>query len=170
MTFTLRIDPPDDLGEFRAAARRLVAAGTEPGAVIWTDDEPGLFNSPAANSTLKKRRPTAASTGSAEISPRHALPGADAAPAGDTSFTVPASFVALARVVACHRDARRWSALYQAVWRIAHGERALMENEADPLVHELRRMEKSVRRDRHQMTAFVRFRSVPKETGEQFIA
>jgi probable DNA metabolism protein len=91
-------------------------------------------------------------------------------PNGQAAINVPREFPTLARAVACHRDPRRWSLLYQAVWRFAQGERALLQNAADPLVHALHRMEKSVRHDSHRMTAFVRFRSVTDETGERFIA
>ncbi|HQT79622.1 MAG TPA: TIGR03915 family putative DNA repair protein, partial [Rhodopila sp.] len=73
---------------------------------------------------------------------------------------VPRSFVSLAEAVACHRNRDRWSLLYQAFWRLAHGERLLLRNEADPLVHRLNRMATAVRHDQHRMTAFVRFRAV----------
>lgn len=127
MTWTLRIDPPDDLAAFRETARRLLAAGADPAAITWTDDDsPGLFAAP--------------------------LPDA-AAP-----IPVPRDFPPLARAVACHREPRRWALLYQALWRVHRGERRLLHNAADPLVHALRRMERAIRHDRHQMTAFVRFR------------
>jgi DNA polymerase len=83
---------------------------------------------------------------------------------------VPRAYVTLAEAVACHRDADRWPLLYQALWRIARGERALLDAAADPLVHRLRAMEAAVRRDQHRMTAFVRFRTVPGGAEEHFIA
>lgn len=75
---------------------------------------------------------------------------------------VPRSFVELAQAVACHREDVRWTLLYEALWRITTGEKALLDQAADPLVHRLRRMEKAVRHDTHRMTAFLRFR----EAGE----
>ena len=74
-------------------------------------------------------------------------------------------FVALARVVACHRGDARWSALYRVAWRLAHGEPALLDVATDPDVHRLRTMERAVRRDLHKMHAFVRFRAVATDDG-----
>ena len=78
----------------------------------------------------------------------------------------------LIRLVVCHRDPERYALLYTLVWRILHGERALLEIASDPLVHRLDRMAKSVRRDLHKMHAFVRFRRVEAEAGagERFVA
>jgi DNA polymerase len=81
-------------------------------------------------------------------------------PSSDTPLMLPAAFKPLAESVICHHDAERFALLYTAIWRIAHGERALLADAADPLVHRLRRMEKAVNRDLHKMTAFVRFRRV----------
>lgn len=139
MIYTLRVDPPDDLGAFRQMARRLLAAGADPAYVGWTDGH--------------------------EISLFPAEPPADAA-----MVTVPRAFVALAEAVACHREPRRWALLYQALWRMSRGERSLLDNPADPLVHELERMEKAVHHDRHRMTAFVRFRAFQDGPDEHFIA
>ena len=64
----------------------------------------------------------------------------------------------------------RFALLYELLWRITHGERELLSIASDPLVHRLQRMEKSVRRDMHKMTAFLRFRRVEDEGGEHYIA
>ena len=45
-----------------------------------------------------------------------------------------------------------------------------MEKAADPLVHRLRRMATAVKHDQHRMTAFVRFRAVPDQEDDHFIA
>jgi DNA polymerase len=91
-------------------------------------------------------------------------------PPGAASFSVPAAYVPLARAVVCHRDGARFALLYELLWRITHGERELLSVAADPLVHRLERMAKSVRRDAHKMTAFVRFRQVTDEAGEHYVA
>lgn len=70
------------------------------------------------------------------------------------------AFVDEARYAACHRSDDRWALLYQLFWRLHHGEGHLMELTADPQVVRLQRYAKSVRRDRHKMKAFVRFREV----------
>ncbi len=83
---------------------------------------------------------------------------------------VPRAFVALAEAVACHRDAARWPLLYQLLWRLVSGERTLMHQPADPLVHRLQQMAAAVRRDQHRMTAFVRFRIVQDDEGPCSVA
>jgi uracil-DNA glycosylase len=91
-------------------------------------------------------------------------------PANAAAVTVPATFIQLAEDVICHRDAERFALLYQALWRLAHGERALLKIPSDPLVHRLERMASAVRRDLHKMHAFLRFRRVPSDDGEVFVA
>ncbi len=76
----------------------------------------------------------------------------------------------LAELVVCHRDPERYALLYTLIWRIIHGERALLEVQSDPLVHRLAMMAKAVGRDLHKMHAFVRFRRAETDDGERFIA
>jgi probable DNA metabolism protein len=95
---------------------------------------------------------------------------AEALPGDELIVSVPRSFRELARAVVCHRNDQRWSLLYQLLWRISQGERMLMQQEADPLVHRLRRMATAIKHDQHRMTAFVRFRAVPDPDGEIFVA
>lgn len=76
----------------------------------------------------------------------------------------------LINLVVCHRDPERYALLYKLVWRMARGERALLEVHNDPLVWRLERMAKAIRRDLHKMHAFVRFRRIDDEAGERFIA
>ena len=45
-----------------------------------------------------------------------------------------------------------------------------MEIASDPLVRRLEDMERAVRRDRHKMTAFVRFREIETPDGARFVA
>jgi DNA polymerase len=132
---------PTSLDEFKRHVRGLIAAKIAPADLAWTDD-PGadLF----------------ADTPPAD----RALP----------TFAVPASYVELARDVLCHRDGERFALLYELLWRILYGERALLSIFSDPLVYRLRQMQKSVRRDLHKMTAFVRFRKIEDADGELFIA
>ena len=139
MIYAIAIQQPDDLDEFRQAARKLLAAEVAPANVSWSDGLTGsLF--------------------------------ADQPPSGERIMSVPRSFATLAGTVICHRDDHRWSLLYEALWRIDRGERALMEQPSDPLMHRLRLMATSVKHDQHRMTAFVRFRMVPDPDGDHFIA
>jgi DNA polymerase len=93
-----------------------------------------------------------------------------APPASDAPLMLPSAFMPLAQDVICHREPERFALLYTCVWRIANGEKALLADAADPLVHRLGRMAKAVRRDLHKMTAFVRFRRIEEEDGERYIA
>ena len=91
-------------------------------------------------------------------------------PQGTAAFSVPAAYVRLAEAVTCHSDPERFALLYDLLWRLTHGERELMSIASDPLVHRLARMEKSVRRDMHKMTAFLRFRQVIDDGAELYVA
>ena len=98
------------------------------------------------------------------------LIGGAAPPAGNGTLPVPAGYVPLAQDVVCHSDPERFALLYALLWRIAQGERELLAVASDPLVHRIARMHKSVRRDLHKMTAFVRFRRVDTPDGEHYVA
>jgi len=98
------------------------------------------------------------------------LLGGELPPQGGATFNVPAAYVPLAQAVVCHNDPERFALLYELLWRIMQGERELLSVPSDPLVHRVQRMEKSVRRDMHKMTAFLRFRRVDAEDGEHYIA
>jgi len=127
--------------EFRGFARRFVASEISPEQIVW-------------------------SAGATDELFGEELPAAD--PRG--SLTVPSSYVALAEDVICHRNPERFALLYQMLWRIVHGERELPAIAADPLTHRLEQMRKAVGRDKHKMTAFVRFRRVADAEGESFVA
>jgi DNA polymerase len=79
---------------------------------------------------------------------------------------VPRAFVELAEIVLRHRDSERHALLYQALWRITHGERALLDDATDALVLRLEGMQRAVIRDAHKMHAFVRFRATPTPDGD----
>jgi uracil-DNA glycosylase len=139
MTCTVTLRQQDDLGEFRAVARKLLGAGIPPGEVLWTRSE------------------------DASLFP-------DGVPDASKALSVPRSFMDLAETVICHRDDQRWALLYQALWRIDHGEHTLMQRAADKLLHRLRGMASAVRHDQHRMTAFLRFRVVQDPDGEIYVA
>jgi DNA polymerase len=92
-------------------------------------------------------------------------PLADAPP-----LALPKAAASLVADVVCHRDPERYALLYQLVWRILHGERALLEVGSDPLVHRLHLMRKEIAREIHKMHAFVRFRQVDTPEGERYVA
>ena len=91
-------------------------------------------------------------------------------PTGAAS-NVPKAFLSLAADVACHREPSRWSTLYRVLWRLTHGERSLLDIYVDDDVHQLGAMAKAVRREGHKLRAFVRFRRIEHEIGdEHFVA
>lgn len=128
---------------WRDAARDLITQGIAPERVLWVDDP------------------------SAPL-----LPMAWAVCCGTSSqpLRVKKEFVDRARVVACHRDPARWSLLYRMLHRLTHGEPDLLELITDDDTRTFDLMEKSVRRDRHKMTAFVRFRKIVTSEGEHYVA
>ena len=129
-----------DFARWRATARQLLVADVPPEQVLWADD----VNDGAGASLL----------GTNTGVPAPSTSGTAVQPA------VPRAFVDLAALVACHRDPDRWNLLYRCLWRLARGDPNLLDRLTDDDVVRLHAMERAVRRDRHKMTAFVRFRLV----------
>lgn len=133
----LALPDDGDLAPFQDAARRLIAIDAAPEAVV--------FGGPDDDSLF----------------------GGPIPPPTDRPLGVPRAFVPLARLVVAHAAPERFALLYRLLWRLLHGERRLLQVSADPLVHRLEAMAKAVRRDMHKMTAFVRFRRVIQDDGEE---
>ncbi len=86
-------------------------------------------------------------------------------------IALPRAVADLIELAICHRDPDRYAYLYALIWRVLHGERALLEVASDPVVHRLDMLSKAIRRDLHKMHAFLRFRRLETpEGGERFIA
>ncbi len=83
---------------------------------------------------------------------------------------VPAAFIETARSAACHTDRGRWDLLYRILWRLTHGEPELLDVAVDDDVHRLHLMERAVSRDAHKAKAFVRFRRIDGEHGDEYVA
>lgn len=86
-----------------------------------------------------------------------------------TTVTAPRAFIDLAQDAALHSDPTRFALLYRLLWRLQR-ERGLMEIACDEDVAALNALARAVRRDKHKMTAFVRFREIADEAGAYFIA
>lgn len=144
--------PGADVAGFRRAARGLIAAAVPPEAVQWGSAESGdLFACQAAGSE------------------------SETASARDTRPPPPLTLARVAadliRLVICHRDPERYALLYRLVWRLLHGEPALLEVPSDPLIHRLELLRRAVARDLHKMHAFLRFRRLAAPDGsERYIA
>ena len=82
---------------------------------------------------------------------------------------MPPRFLDLADLVCRHKEPTRYDLLYAALLRLRETPRFL-EIASDPLVRRLEDMERAVRRDRHKMTAFVRFREINTPDGSRFVA
>lgn len=137
-----------DLSGFRDAARRALREGRPPRRVRFAADgrdDGDLF---------------------AHAPP----PDADAAARGaEGAIRVPARFLGLVDAVGRHRDGERFDLLYAALWRMRE-EPGFLEIASDPLLRRLEEMASAVRRDRHKMTAFVRFREIETPYGSRFVA
>lgn len=125
------VEPGWSLKAWRERARAALLAGVAPEHLQWDGD---------------------AQQGLALASP---LPEATEALG---RVTVPAALLELAGAVVCHRDPGRHALLYRLLWRIARGERRLLERATDPDVIAATALAAAVRRDCHKMKAFVRFR------------
>lgn len=73
------------------------------------------------------------------------------------SAMVPGNFLNFARRVAMHNSEERWAHLYALLWRLHHGEPAVLEMNEDPSVARAWFMYKAVERDFMKMKVFVRF-------------
>jgi uracil-DNA glycosylase len=117
-----------DEEEFRKLARRCLDADVAPDAVTFTDP---------SEPSLLPPLPT---------------------PSRQKPITVPRGYAALFADAVCHRAADRFALLYEVLWRLAHGERDLIERAIDPSIARLNDYAHNVRRDIHKMHAFLRFR------------
>lgn len=140
--------------EWRSACRGLLAARIPPADVVFTDDTRQQW----LGDLLDELHSDDAAGAS---QPDSQLPAS-------SPFRVPPAFLELAREVACYRDSDRFNLLYRALWRITHGQPDLLEIATDPEVHRLLRMQKAIARDVHKMHAFVRFRKLSSEQGDEY--
>jgi uracil-DNA glycosylase len=128
---------------WRAFARRFAVQGTPSAAITWGfEHDASLFDEHAAAT------PPAAELG---------------------TLCVPAGFLKLAADAVCHQDARRFHLLYDLLIDLQHNAKRL-KDPSDADVAQLAAMQKSVRRDSHKMTAFVRFREIGSDIGRREFA
>lgn len=139
---------PADFEGWRSAARAFLAADVAPGDVLWRvgegDDLFSNASAPAAPTPSPASQPSA-------------------------PFHVPRDFLELARLVACHADEGRFALLYRLLWRL-RADRRLLERSTDADVFRANAMAKTIRRERHKMEAFVRFREIADADGALFVA
>ncbi len=139
---SVALDGPTDLPGFRAAVRALVAAGIEAHAVrfVVPSCEPAaLFDD-------------------AQPLPRTALDGAP-------PLALPAGFAALCSTVLMHDDPLRFARLYELAHAL-HQRRTTWHDTLAPQRIMLEHMAQAVRRELHKTKAFVRFRPVNGDHGD----
>ena len=144
----IRLSRPDDFEGWRREARQLAERRVPPDDVVW--------QAPGGMSDLFGAGGSPAETGAGE-------------PGSSRELRVPRRFVDLAEVVICHRDSGRFGLLYRLLWRL-QDQPKLLDITTDDDVFRLEMMAKSVRRDRHKMTAFVRFKEIETPDGAAFLA
>jgi DNA polymerase len=135
---TVMLKGRGELAEWRDAARPLLGAGVVPDDIDWREVADGvdLFGA------------------TADALPRES--------AGASPISVPPAFISLAEAVLCHSDPARFGLLYGLLSRL-RSDRRLLDMVSDADVHRALMLQKSVRRDCHKMTAFVRFREIDTE-------
>lgn len=142
--YSIRIQP--NWESWRTVARQLLKQKISPMQVFWqtNDTEPDLFKD-------------ALDFANTHSSP--ALPLKNNSVDTEKKLRVPADFIALGKMVACHANPEKWDLLYRLIWRITLGnEPHLLKITSDPDVVTARRFEKAISREIHKTHAFVRFR------------
>lgn len=89
----------------------------------------------------------------------------------EREIKAPKAFIELAERAACFSDPERFDRLYRLLWRL-QTDRTLLARRTDNDVAWLMEADQAVRRDRHKMRAFVRFKKVGETSSgrEQFMA
>jgi probable DNA metabolism protein len=142
---------------WREAARDLLVHGVPPQAITWS--------APDAGGDLFSRAPATAG-------PPHDPAASPAMPLAATRPPphVPRSLMDMLQAAACCRVADRWAFLYRVMWRWQQGEHDV-QSPADEDGARLHSMVKAVRREEHDMHAYIRFRERPADAGPpRFVA
>ncbi|WP_296951377.1 UdgX family uracil-DNA binding protein [uncultured Massilia sp.] len=144
----------DGFAEWRDAARELLAWEIAPERVTWRSpqEDGDLFSGAAPAGTPGHAGP--------------ALPERGPRPAPH----IPRAFMEMLQSAACCRMPDRWAFLYRVIWRWQQGEHDV-QSPADEDGARLHAMVKAVRREEHDMHAYIRFRERPADAGPpRFVA
>ena len=178
-----------DFAEWRDAARALLRAGVPPEAVTWGTPGSDLFSAAPVSRTAPPDAPASGAPGSGPLAhngaksqpepaqpslldPSHSTAQATPQPVRPAASTphVPRALMEMLQTAACYRDHDRWAFLYRVIWRWQQGEHDV-QSPADADGARLHTMVKAVRREVHDMHAYIRFRERPAEAGApQFVA
>ena len=131
-----------DFAGWREGARRLLQAGVPPAETLWlVEGADDLFG---------------------------ALPAP--LPAHQQKVCTSAALLGMLEKVTQANDPGRFALAYRLLWRFNHGEKHLLAVATDADVCRADMLARAVRRDKHKMRAFVRFREVPVEDGLRYVA
>jgi len=141
-SYVIELPEPDDFEFWRDRARALAQCDVPPERIAWVEPGgvPELFT--------------------------HGERTAPAPPPDARVVRASKQFVQLAKSAICHSEPERFALLYRLLWRHQRNPRVL-EDRADADVRRLEELARQVRRDMHKMRAFVRFRVVEEEGGEE---
>ncbi|WP_313170160.1 DUF4130 domain-containing protein, partial [Massilia oculi] len=145
----------DGFTAWRAVARELLRAGVPPETVTWGAPGADLFSGAPACQAAAHNGGDLLATQAVEQEPSNAT---------TPRPHVPRSLMEMLQTAACYRDHDRWAFLYRVIWRWQQGEHDV-QSPADPDGQRLHAMVKAVRREVHDMHAYIRFRERPIEAG-----
>ena len=167
--------------EWRAAARELLAHKVAPHVVQWIahtdggDLFAGLAAAPAgagAGGTggSQANAGTGSEPGKEQGSEPAAMGDEDSGTERGALLRIPRQLLDMLQSAACCRVPNRWAFLYLVLWRWQHGERDVM-SAADIDGARLHGMVKAVKREEHDMHAYIRFRERRADAGPpRFVA
>ena len=142
----------DSFPAWRDAARALLAHGVAPEAITWAGQ------GGAADLLMGAAPETFGVTTAAVAEP------------AQQKVSIPRSLMDMLQQAACCRQHDRWAFLYRVLWRWTHGEHDV-QSAADVDGARLHQMVKAVRREEHDMHAYIRFRERPDDAGApRFVA
>ena len=139
--------------QWRDIARPLLIAGVNPGTIVWREHVARIETHQLDLPNIRSNDAATASMGT----PSRA----------DHSIRLPNSLLQLLEAIANFRDAGRWELMYRLAYRTSRENLRLVEDAADPDVRKATLMERAIRRDCHNMHAFVRFRELDGAAGER---
>lgn len=160
MPRVITLDTQVDLDGFRRNARALLRENVPPEAVSWqvrdiaTSD---LFTQVMPEGLGPEAEVSPAST-EVESATRPDAPALD--------IRVPPDFLTLCKTAILHSAPQRFGVLYRLLWRLVR-QPDLRHDTLDPDRVYLENLARVVRRDKHKMTAFVRFRTVHDDASKE---
>ncbi|MBR0956168.1 UdgX family uracil-DNA binding protein [Bradyrhizobium japonicum] len=144
--YLITLDSQTDFDGWRKAARAFALHHVAPADVEWhvqgqtKDLGPGLSEAPS-------------------------LPPIET----ESTFTVPANFIELARIAILYRGDERFALLYRLLWRLK-ADHDLLATMSDPDVAQATTMAGAVQRDAQRMRDLVRFREIGREQKAHYAA